>query len=115
MNFDMFLLYLCVGKSISFKYKGDRMRRELNRQKMNCITENMITELLTVESLIKTTVNNCLNKECTAQYYAGKDLCRQLSEERNDYINLLTLALEKIKHLQMLNDEIEDLILASTM
>ncbi len=89
------------------------MDTKLNSQKLNCINENIVDELLTVESLIKTTVNNCRTKDCSAICYAGENLTKQLSEERNDYINVLSLALEKIKHVQMLNDEIEDLILKS--
>lgn len=89
------------------------MSRELNSQKLNCINENIIDELLAVESLIKTTVNNCMNRECNTWNSTEESMKKLLSEERNDYINILTLALEKIKHVQLLNDEIEDLILKS--
>ncbi len=89
------------------------MSRELNSQKLNCINENIIEELLAVESLIKTTVNNCMNRECNTWNSTEESMKKLLSEERNDYINILTLALEKIKHVQLLNDEIEDLILKS--
>ncbi len=86
------------------------MRKMLNNNELNSINENIIDELLTVESLIKTTIDNCVSKECSSQYYRCENISRQLSKERNDYINVLTAALEKIKHIQMLNDEIEILI-----
>ena len=89
------------------------MSKELNSQKLNCINENIIDELLAVESLIKTTVNNCMNRECNTWNSTEESMTKLMSEERNDYINILTLALEKIKHVQLLNDEIEDLILKS--
>ncbi len=89
------------------------METKYNNQTLNGINEDIFDELLTIESLIKTTVNNCLNKEHSALYYTGENITKQLSEERNDYINVLTIALERVKHVQMLNDEIEEIILES--
>ncbi len=91
------------------------MNAKLDSKKLNGINENIFDNLLTIESLVKTTVNNCVTRECSALYYAGGDITKQLSAERNDYINVLTLVLEKIKHIQMLNDEIEEIILEATV
>ncbi len=90
------------------------MKKILNSSDVNCINENMINELYTLESLVKTTVENCLNKECNSEYYREQDRKKKISEERNDYINILTIALSKIKHIQMLNTEIENLIIKSS-
>ncbi len=89
------------------------MKKILNSSEVNCINEDMINELYTLESLVKTTVENCLNKECSSEYYPEEERKRRISEERNDYINILTIALSKIKHIQMLNTEIENLVIKS--
>lgn len=90
------------------------MKKILNSSDVNCINENMINELYTLESLVKTTVENCLNKECSSEYYREDERKKKISEERNNYINILTVALSKIKHIQMLNTEIENLIIKSS-
>ena len=81
---------------------------------VNEINESIIDELQTVESLLKLTVESCLNKECNSEYYAN-DSTAQISAERNKYISTLLLALERLKHVQALNCEIEDLIIKSSM
>lgn len=65
-------------------------------------------ELSSLETIIKFTKDSCLEKEINAKYYnlinAEK---KSLSKERNDYINMLNIALEKILNLKNINYKLE--------
>ena len=70
--------------------------------------ENLYDELFLLESIIKMTKEACLKKEFSAIYYnlSDKERCI-LSEERNNYINMLSIALEKVDELKEINNNIE--------
>ena len=70
--------------------------------------EDSFDVLSSLESLIKATQNSCLNKECFSIYYnlSSKEKFT-LSEERNHYINLLTIALDKVSSLKEIYVAIE--------
>lgn len=60
--------------------------------------------LFTLESIIKMTQNVCLDKEISSEYYNLPNNQKIiLSEERNHYINMLSLALDKISSLKECN------------
>lgn len=64
--------------------------------------------LFSLESLIKATQNSCLDKECSSIYYNLPQKEKIiLSEERNHYINLLSIALDKISSLKEIHLDIE--------
>lgn len=70
--------------------------------------EKCFDELFILESVIKLTKEACLEKEFGANYYElTKKNKRALSEERNHYINLLTIALDKVEKLKSININIE--------
>ena len=91
------------------------MKQQLHCNEVNLINEIIINELCSVESLVETTLESCLRKECDAQYYQGEDTTSKISAERNTYINMLEIALEKIKNIQKLNGQIESMIITSTV
>lgn len=63
----------------------------------------------TVETIIKLTQDNCLNKEIYSKYYnLSNENKILLSQERNNYINMLNLALEKLASLEYINNLIEE-------
>lgn len=64
--------------------------------------------LFLLESVIKLTQESCLQKELSCNYYnfLNKDK-NLLSEERNHYINLLSIALEKVSTLKEINAKLE--------
>ncbi len=65
--------------------------------------ENSFNELFTLESIIKLTKESCLDKEFTSIYYELSGEHKNiLSAERNNYINMLTLALDKISNLKQI-------------
>ena len=67
--------------------------------------ENTFDELHSLESIIKLTHEACLEKELDAVYYTSN---KGLSEERNHYINMLSIALDKITQLKEINILIEE-------
>ena len=91
------------------------MKKIMCSEVVNDLNESIIDELLTVESLVLAIMDSCLSKECGAQYYSGNDISSRLSEERNYYINMLGVALEKIKRIQSLNGAIENLIIEESL
>ena len=84
------------------------MKKFMCSQVVNDLNESIIEELLTVESLVQATMNSCLSRECGAQYYNSSELTSKLSEERNHYLNLLTIALEKVAILKGINKNLEE-------
>ena len=71
--------------------------------------ERLYDELFTLESIIKLTKDVCLKKEFTAIYYELTENNKiALSEERNHYINLLSIALDKVEKLKTLNLTLEN-------
>lgn len=70
--------------------------------------EKYFDELFILESVIKLTKDACLEKEFGANYYEiSKKNKKALSEERNHYINLLTIALDKVENLKSININME--------
>ena len=71
--------------------------------------ESIFEELYLLESIIKLTQESCLNKEISSKYYnLPMDLQKELSEERNNYINMLNIALDKldnVKDYYFINEE----------
>jgi hypothetical protein len=53
------------------------------------------------------TKDTCLKQEIDSNYYNLDDLNKiKLSEERNNYLNLLTVAIDKIANLNQINQNI---------
>lgn len=70
--------------------------------------EDSIDELLSLESIIKLTQEACLDREEDSIYYnLTSDEKFYLSEERNLYINMLTIALDKVYKLKKMSSLIE--------
>ena len=81
---------------------------------MECenIYKDTYKELSIIDSIISTIQDNCINLECNSQYYENsKNIGFKLSEERNKYINLLTIAKERIKNIEELNIKLENYVL----
>ena len=70
--------------------------------------ESIFDKIYTLESIIKLTLSNCQDKEITSSYYdvSSKNTIK-LSEERNNYINMLTIALEKLEQLKTISSNLE--------
>ena len=73
------------------------------------LCQNTYDELAILYSILTTMQDNCLNLEMNSQYYENtNNFTLKLSEERNRYINLLAIAKERIKNIELLNTKLED-------
>lgn len=71
--------------------------------------EDSINQLFCLKSIIKTTKDSCLERECSAKYYNLPPKAKYtLSEERNQYIDMLDIALDKVSDVIELNTKIEN-------
>ena len=77
------------------------------RVQLSC--ENLFNQLYSLESILQFTKNVCQEKEFSSTYY---NLQKQdkfvLSEERNHYINMLNLALDRVSNLMEINIMLEN-------
>ena len=76
----------------------------INEEKFNYICEKIYDELYVLKSIIKTTHDCCENKELKSFYDLSK---RQISEERNTYLNMLNLASKHVEILENINVDFE--------
>lgn len=72
------------------------------------LCENTFDELTILSTLISSIQELCLNLEMNSQYYEDSaNYVHKLSEERNKYINLSSMALQRLKKIEILNAELE--------
>ena len=83
------------------------MKNLQSKELLSCF-DDTFEQLYSLESLIKVIQDSCRNKEIYSIYYhlPLKDKT-SLSQERNNYINLLALALDKISNLKEISLSIE--------
>ena len=69
---------------------------------LTLLNYNVISDVLfALETIIKLVRESCLNKECESIYYnLPEKMMIKLSNERNRYISILTLALENVNNLK---------------
>ena len=71
--------------------------------------ESIFEKIFMLESVIKLTLNSCKEKEFKAEYYNIEfNNIINLSEERNNYINMLTIALEKLEQIKTISSSFEN-------
>lgn len=74
----------------------------------NYVDESFET-LAMLETILELTLKSCFLKENDAIYYDLSDnLKLELSKERNQYMNLLSVALEKVEHIKNINIALEN-------
>ena len=72
------------------------------------VCENTFDEITIISTLISSIQELCLNLEMNSQYYEdSENYVHKLSEERNKYINLSSMALQRLKKIETLNAELE--------
>jgi len=78
-------------------------------EKVQLSCDNLFNQLYSLESILKFTKAACQEKEFSSIYYnlQQKDI-RVLSEERNHYINMLNLALDRVSDSIEINYNIEN-------
>lgn len=76
------------------------MKRQISQELISCL-ESTFDIIYSLESVIKLTKISCLEKENNSAYYNLPSNDRvMLSEERNHYINLLSIAEDKLSCLK---------------
>lgn len=90
-------------------YKMEATMDNIQVQKVLSNFDNTFQLLSTLESIIKVIQESCLDKEVYSKHYnlTSKEKL-DLSIERNNYINLLSIALDKISSLKDLNLILEE-------
>lgn len=80
----------------------------LGSKTLYCYENSLFNELSSLESILKLTKDSCFDQEINANYYNLIDNDKlKLSEERNHYLNLLSIALDKVSVLKTINQNIE--------
>lgn len=70
---------------------------------------SLFDELSTLESVLKLTKNSCYEQEMNSCYYGLENFSKlKLSEERNHYLNLLSIALDKVELIKKINQNLEE-------
>jgi len=70
--------------------------------------DEVFNELYYMNTLINVTKNACQEREFKGEYYGiPKDFVKNISDERNEYISLLSLASDKLKNTLTLNLSLE--------
>ena len=65
-------------------------------------------ELCVINSIVKLVKNSCLEREFSGQYYGiPPEKIIHLSEERNNYINMLTVLSERVTNVMNLHEYME--------
>lgn len=84
------------------------MQKEYSEQFLFNVS-SVIDTLFSLETLLELTKEYCLKRDFESIYYSlSSEEKVSLSEERNRYICLLNIALEKLNTLKQLNLELED-------
>ncbi len=79
-----------------------------NFNTMAKINEKLFGEIYVLNSAVNMVKDSCSEKENKAIYYGlVNDGVQKMSSERNDYINMLTVAADKISNVMSLNLALE--------
>ena len=83
------------------------MKNSYRKIQLSC--DNCFNQLYSLESILRFTKDVCQEKEFSSIYYnlPQKDI-HVLSEERNHYINMLDLALDRVSDLKEINYNMEN-------
>ena len=78
-------------------------------RKLSLSCKGVFDIIFMLESILKITRETCYYKQESLTYYGLESFSKQrLCEERDNYINMLSLALEKVETLKQVNQFIED-------
>ena len=77
------------------------MAKNHNKCKLVHFYQEAFEELYIIDTLVRMTKKSCEDHEFSGEYYGiSKNMAVKLSEERNSYINMLTLLSEKVSNLK---------------
>ncbi len=78
-------------------------------KKIQLFCDNCFSQLYYLESILQLTKDVCQEKEFSSIYYNLPPKYKfVLSAERNHYINMLSLALDRVANIKQINNGLED-------
>ena len=84
------------------------MKKDFSNSSLAIFENKLFEELSALESVLILTKESCYTQEIKTNYYdLDNENKLKLSDERNHYLNLLTIALDKIHSLKAINRNIE--------
>ena len=80
----------------------------INRNNALAYTEEVLDEVYCADVLLNATMCCCQEKEFRGEYYGIPEIyTKKISNERNEYLSLMTLLSDKIRHIISLHKHIE--------
>ena len=80
----------------------------INRNNALVYTEEVIDEVYSADVLLNATICCCQEKEFRGEYYGIPEVfVKKISNERNEYLSLMTLLSDKIRYIGTLHEHIE--------
>lgn len=80
----------------------------VSKSSMLSCNDEISDELYNTNVLVNVARTSCQNREFKGEYYGiPQNIIPKISNERNEYISLLTLISDKISHINKLNLQIE--------
>ena len=84
------------------------MNLNLMTEALSC-NDEVLNELFSTKALVNVTKNCCQEREFKGEYYGiPQHFIPKISDERNEYISLLTLISDKLKYIHKLNLNMEE-------
>ena len=103
--YPRFILEIVHGIFSMKKIKiGGRIMKKYRKNDVVSFYEEAFCEIYSTNTLVNMTKSTCQEHEFRGEYYGLKNhSAEQLSAERNDYINMLTLISDKLSNIIRLN------------
>ena len=80
----------------------------INKKNVLAYNEEAVNEIYNVDVLVNAIKCCCMEKEFKGEYYGIPNVfVQQISNERNEYLSLLTILSDKIKYINSLQYKIE--------
>ena len=80
----------------------------INKSNVLAYNEELFNEVYSANVLLNATICCCQEKEFRGEYYGiPQNFTQKISNERNEYLSLLTILSDKIKHIYKLNNLVE--------
>jgi len=80
----------------------------INRNSALVFTEDLSDEVYSADVLLNATICCCRDKEFRGEYYGiPEEFIKEISNERNEYLSLMTILSDKIRRVIELNQRVE--------
>lgn len=81
----------------------------INKNNVLAYNEELLNEVYSADVLLNATICCCKEREFRGEYYGiPQNFVHNISNERNEYLSLLTMLSDKIKSINILNRRVEE-------